>query len=241
MLKTFDPLLRPYAHAVKNDYKTVVLDPGHGGEDGGAEGPGGSLEKTMALDITKRVAAHLKTAGLKVVLTRDTDRAIELTDRPKLAAAAKADLFVSIHLNAGSATAQGAEVYALSLPGYPSSNDVGQAMVDPAPLAGNVHDASNMLLSYNIQKALRDNQGQEDRGVRRARFVVLKQAPCPATLVECGFLSNAAEEKDFGNEAYRKDIAKRISRGILAYVDRVVKAKLVSNPREQQVLPGTKK
>jgi len=222
-----DPLLRPDTHIKTKGARVVVLDPGHGGEDTGARGYRNIEEKRAVLDIAKRARVYLANAGLKVYLTRETDRYITLNGRTAKAAKSGADLFVSIHLNsAASTTAKGIETYALALQGHPSTSRSTVSKGDKRKYAGNKHDGANVLLSYYLQKALVNRTGSEDRGVRRARFVVLKNAPCPAALVECGFVSNKREAERFLERKYRDAVALAIARGVLDYVKIVNRAEL---------------
>jgi N-acetylmuramoyl-L-alanine amidase len=196
----------------------VVLDPGHGGRDTGAIGGGGLLEKTVALDLARRVERKLRGSGLKVRLTRKRDRTVDLRTRTTLAAKWGGGLFVSVHLNASvNRSAAGIETYALAVPGLPSTaSDSG----DPTPFPGHAHNGGNIFLAYCLHRALLSGTGAADRGIRRARFQVLREAPCPAALVECGFVSNRIEESRLATAVFRDEIAEAIARGIRAYVSR---------------------
>lgn len=213
-----DPLLRPTPYLDGRGCGIVVLDAGHGGEDTGTSGHGGSIEKILVLDIARKVGAHLKQDGLTVHLTRADDRFITLEERPAKARRWKADLFVSIHANsAGNKSARGAETFVLTAAGYPSTSSAVARPTKKEPYPGNRHDAPSALLGYAIQKALLKQTGTTDRGLRRARFVVLREAPCPAALVECGFLSHTEEAKKMLQPAYREKVALGIYQGIVAY------------------------
>lgn len=223
--KAIDPLMRPYAYLGERGYRVVVLDPGHGGEDAGARGRHGVEEKRVALDIAKRVRVQLANAGLKVFVTRETDRFIELDERSLKAARWGADLFVSIHLNsAPSSTPKGLETYVMANVGYPSTAAPAGLRGDKTAYSGNRFDHSNAALGYFMQKALLEKVKGEDRGERRARFAVLRDAPCTAALVECGFLSNPGEELHLLDAERRDSIAIAISKGILDYFNAVKKA-----------------
>lgn len=220
------PLLRP-ASAVRNKgHRVVVLDPGHGGMDAGALSPSGLHEKAVVLDVSLRVRAYLVSLGHTVYLTRHQDQALSLEERPRRARAWKADVFVSLHANGGSATARGVETYALSLPGQLSTNQTPNGLVDPLSHTGNAHNGANVLLAHLIHKELVVGGARVDRGLRRARFAVLREAPAPAALVEMGFLSNPGEGAKLATVAERDDLAKAIARGIDAYVREVRKAAL---------------
>lgn len=222
--KTLAPLLKPSRYLARRSVGIVVLDPGHGGEDAGAIGRRNVQEKRVVLDIANRVRVHLANAGMKVYLTRETDRFIPLQDRSARAARWGAHVFVSIHLNASATrTASGIETYVLAAPGCPPTAAVGRGNY-PA-FGGNVFDEASVVLGYHLQRALVQKTGGEDRGLRRARFMVLRNAPCPAALVECGFLSNPREEELMLAAAHREKIALGIVQGILNYAKEVQAAR----------------
>lgn len=214
--KNVAPLLQPGAFISRTQGRLILLDPGHGGDDTGAIGRGGMREKNITLDLAKRVRAKLANAGFKVLLTRETDRTMELSERTYRASRFDADLFVSIHLNATSgSTVSGVETYALTPIGQ--SGTAAGASTTKVAAAGNGHEGANFLLAYAIQRAMRIGGVGEDRGVRRARYAVLKDAPCPAALVECAFISHGQTETLLQGEWFRDKIAQGIADGIQAY------------------------
>jgi N-acetylmuramoyl-L-alanine amidase len=216
--------------------RTVVIDPGHGGENPGARGLGGSLEKDIALQIARRLRAELVNArGLSVFLTRDKDIDVELDDRTAIANNYKADLFISIHANASRARgAKGSEVYFLS---YQASDDESrrtaqlEGAAEPLPEAAAGTDLALILwdmaqaehleessaLASRIQEELAVVTGSEGRGVKQAPFRVLVGAAMPAVLVEVAFISNPDEEKLLAAEAYQAKVAASLARGIERY------------------------
>ncbi|MBM3860084.1 MAG: N-acetylmuramoyl-L-alanine amidase [Verrucomicrobia bacterium] len=218
VLKTVDPVLRQGRVAKPLAVRTIVLDPGHGGNESGAT-TRRSVEKTLVLDLAKRLQQQLEARGLRVSLTRTTDRLLSLESRPAFAAQKNADLFVSLHLNSGG-NASGIETFCLT-PAKAVSTAAAfrgwQATRDQNSYRGNRHDEQNIWLAHCIQKSLIRSTAAHDRGVRRARFVVIRDAPCPAVLVEAGFLSNATEERKLLTADYRNRLAKAIADGILAY------------------------
>lgn len=228
--KTLAPLLNSQRYVARRSATVVVLDPGHGGEDAGAIGRRNVQEKRVVLDIANRVRVHLANAGMKVYLTRETDRFIPLADRSARAARWGAHIFVSIHLNASATrTAGGVETYVLAAPGCPPTAAAGARGSYPA-FGGNVFDEASVILGYHLQRGLVQKTGSEDRGLRRARFMVLKNAPCPAALLECGFVSNSREEELLLQPSYREKIALGIVQGILNYAKEVQAARLAANP-----------
>jgi N-acetylmuramoyl-L-alanine amidase len=216
--------------------RTVVIDPGHGGSDLGAQGPGGTLEKDVALAIARRLRATLANSfGLQVFLTRDRDDDLSLDERTAIANNYKADLFVSIHANASRArSANGSEVYFLS---YQASDDEsrrvaqaeGMAALPAAPAGGAdlalilwdmaqaEHLEESSLLAVRIQEELAAVTSSQGRGVKQAPFRVLVGAAMPAVLVEVAFISNAEEEKLLAGEAFQGKVAAALARGIGRY------------------------
>jgi N-acetylmuramoyl-L-alanine amidase len=231
---TLAPVLRPFTVLHDQGFQVVVLDPGHGGEDPGALSPSGLQEKEVVLDVARRVRALLLRQGVRVYLTRHDDRFLELDERPRRAGRWQVDAFVSLHVNSGAATALGAETFVLSLPGSLSTN---QNPASPAPTnsyPGNTLNGPNMALAYSLHHALRSVPGVVDRGVKRARFSVLRQSPAPAALVEMGFLSHPEEGKKFQDSAYRDEMARSIARGIDNYLRAVKKARMASEAQQQE-------
>jgi N-acetylmuramoyl-L-alanine amidase len=181
---------------VRNTRVLVTVDPGHGGKDPGAIGIGGLREKDVVLDISLQVARLLEQQGVQVLLTRADDRFISLDGRTTMANRARADIFVSIHANAISMSrpdVNGLETY------YYSSG---------LRLAQTIHQS--ILQSINIR----------DRGVRQARFYVLRNSSMPAVLVETGFLTGREDAANLSNAAHRSQMAEAIARGILLYIQR---------------------
>jgi N-acetylmuramoyl-L-alanine amidase len=212
------PILRPDLFLADRRCETIVLDPGHGGRDPGAVGAGGLLEKDVTLDLGRRVRRILANEGFRVYLTRDRDRYVELRDRSRAAAARKADLFISLHVNsAPSPEPTGVETYRLTAPGYSSIEGAPEARFDPVSFDGNGFGAANAILGYCLQQSLSRSARGPDRGLKHARYVVLKNAPCPAVLVECGFLCNPTEEAMLKDSLYRERLAEGIAAGVRAY------------------------
>lgn len=190
--------------------KTIVLDPGHGGPDGGAVGKGDTLEKDIALDVTKRIRDYLQQAGAIVYLTRETDKDLaaeetkglsqrkveDIKNRVALIDEKDPDLFVSIHLNA-----------------LPSSEWSGaQTFYHPTL-------TSSRQLAENIQSEIKLNLENTNREALAINGVyVLKHANRPAALVEIGFLSNPEERELLKTSTYQDEMAASIYRGILNYV-----------------------
>lgn len=221
--KSISPILAPQAVSIPK-LRTIVLDPGHGGKDPGNMNTRlGINEKTMTLDVVRRLKSILEEKGYKVFVTRTRDSFIELDDRPGYANRMKADLFVSVHFNgAKSASVSGIETYCLTPAGQYSTNDA-RSSGDTGEQSGNRNDRWNILLGYYMQKTLVDRLDAEDRGVRRARFAVLRDLNCPGVLVECGFMNNPGEAAKIAKPLHRESIAQGISDAIALYHSRLYK------------------
>ena len=197
---------------------TICIDPGHGGRDPGNE-VGANQEKRFTLLLAKELREQLSRAGFKPVLTRSTDRFIELTDRIEFANRRKSDLFVCVHFNSAvtsRGSVRGTEVYCLSPAGASSTNSRGESGGGDW-CVGNRNNDRNLYLAYQIQKALTTRLGIEDRGVRRARFAVLRDARMPAVLIEAGFMSHPTEGRKIFTDEYRKQLARTIAEAIITY------------------------
>jgi len=212
------PLLSPTRDPAGFKISSICLDPGHGGKDPGYC-VGVNQEKKYTLLLAKEVRQQLERAGFKVTLTRTTDSFIELENRPEIAQRRHADLFVSLHFNSaetGRDNVQGAQVFCLTPPGASSTNARGEGG-GAGWFAGNRNNNKNLLLAYEVQQALVRDLAVEDRGVRRARFAVLRDATMPAVLVEAGFMSHPVEGKKIFTAAYREKLAQAIVAGVLTY------------------------
>lgn len=209
------PLLEPSKFVPPQPLQRVVIDPGHGGSDSGALAPEPKAqEKDIVLDIALRVRKHVAATGLVVSMTRDGDRTLSLEERATKSNELKADIFVSIHANsAGNRDARGIETFVIPAAGFASTSGTVSARVHP----GNTFDAASFILGYAIQHRLIAETGTMDRGVRRARFSVIRNVRCPGILVETGFLSNKAEAGRLNDAEYREQVARAIAEGIIAY------------------------
>lgn len=208
--------------------RTVVLDPGHGGSNAGARGPGMS-EKQLTLVLATQVAERLRSRGVTVQLTRTGDRTLTLRQRVAVANQASADLFVSIHANASpTRTQRGFETFVLTARGL----DVdGRALrADTAPTRAGVEpEIARVLddvergaaqwesadLAARVQRALRERRGETgDRGVRQDAHHVLLGATMPAILVEVGFIDHPVEGRELVTPAVQGKLADAIAESI---------------------------
>ena len=214
--KLVEPVLRP-ARIQTAPARTIVLDAGHGGYDQGARSVRGN-EKDFTLDVVLRARDLLQAAGYNVRLTRSADVFIPLELRAAFASYQSNALFISVHFNSGMRSdAEGIETYCLAPRGVPSSNDTNLTFSDFRPCMGNVRDAENIALATAIHTALITRLGVGDRGIKRARFVVLRDSTVPGVLIEGGFLTNAVDDMRIANPAFRQNMAQAIVQGIEAY------------------------
>lgn len=213
----------------------IMLDPGHGGTDQGCSNAT-LLEKTLTLDIAKRVATKLRQANIPATLTRVADATtLTLAERVALADSRACTLFVTLHVNSASnPNAQGIEVFTLPLPGAEATNG-GAARSDVKP---GIDSAANTRLALDIQKALlRMPDTPADRGLKRANFYLLRnigfanRPAIPAVLVEVGFITHAEESAKLESPAYRDQLATAVAQGIQTYATRSEQRVQVTNPR----------
>jgi N-acetylmuramoyl-L-alanine amidase len=233
--------LAALAAAKKRDrVRLVVIDAGHGGDDTGARGPGGVLEKHVTLAIAKNLADELnKVNGVRAILTRDSDFFIPLRQRYEIAEKAKADLFVSIHCNSSRRRGRGSgtEVYFLSLKGASDQADADLAdLENAADIVGGVppqaeDDVVSVLYDVKRNVALERSQllaetlldhvaadrRVESRGIKQAGFVVLKSVEFPSVLVETAFINNYREVKLLKDPAFQRQMGKQLANGVVAY------------------------
>ena len=212
--KTIAPLSPRRTGVLRHRVTTITIDPGHGGRDRGAAGRM-LLEKMRTLTLAYRVAAILRACGYRDRLTRSSDYYVPLAERCRIQKQHKSDLFVSIHVNAATKKSfHGVETFALTPAGAASTS--GGPPSDKS-YSGNRFDANNLLLAHSIQKSLLRRTGAFDRGVKRARFAVLRDIAAPGVLVEVGFVSNPREENLLLDPAYCEKIARGIVEGIIVY------------------------
>ncbi len=218
------------ASGVSASAPMVVVDAGHGGHDPGTA-HFGLKEKYLALDIAKRLRRHLQEAGVKVVMTRDSDHFVPLSGRSAVANRLRADLFVSVHINANrNGSVSGVEVY------YPRVSAAPRAQWPPAVEASEVSvpspavkqtlwdlvlgrtRSSSRKLALTVCRSMRQELQVPCRGAKPARFVVLREAWMPAVLVEVGYVSNEEEARRLARTDYREAAAQAIAQGIAAHL-----------------------
>ena len=218
LAKTIEPQFRP--HLIKNlrPLKTVVIDAGHGGVEKGAASSYGS-EKEFSLDVAQRLKSWLEAKGLHVIMTRGGDDLVPLPERARIANATRDSIFVSIHFNATdtNSEATGFEIYSLTPRGAPSTQDNYLQARFANMQAGSPVDAASLILSTAVYHSMLGYMPEFDRGVKRARFAVLRLTQIPAILVEGGFLTERDESRLIAKPAWREQLAQAIAVGIENY------------------------
>ncbi|HTF34871.1 MAG TPA: N-acetylmuramoyl-L-alanine amidase [Myxococcota bacterium] len=222
------------AGAAPDRFDRVVIDAGHGGDDQGAGGPQGLLEKNIVLDVARRLATRLRDDGLEVVMTRDGDQAVSLEQRAAVANESHGELFLSIHANAApSPKARGIETFFVSLH---ASDEAAQRVAtrensafrsatgsvggtDPVAailgdLTASEHLAESNEFARLAHEALAAIDRHPSRGVKQAPFYVLMGVQMPATLVEIGFITNPQEERALGSKVRQEQIADALARAV---------------------------
>src|SRR6266699_2826264 len=235
--KTIEPLVRPHRVPNVGKVQTVVLDPGHGGHDKGQVSRYG-CEKDFALDVARKLRPILQAKGLRVIMTREGDYFVPLEVRAKIANAARNSIFVSIHFNATDRdpNATGFEIFSFTPRGAPSTSDDWVTPTSLSMQAGTVVDAQSMALSACVYHSLLGHIPEFDRGIKRARFAVLRLTRVPAVLVEGGLLTERGESRLIAKKDWRGRLAQAISVGIENYRALAVKKQppmLVADYRRQ--------
>src|SRR6266481_1503682 len=216
--KTIEPLVRPHRVPNVGKVQTVVLDAGHGGHDKGQVSRYG-CEKDFALDVARKLRPLLQAKGLRVIMTREGDYFVPLEVRAKIANAARNSIFVSIHFNATNddPNATGFEIFSFTPRGAPSTSDGTAAASSVNLQPGSSVDAQSMALSACIYHSVLGHIPEYDRGIKRARFAVLRLTKVPAVLLEGGFLTERGECKLISNKDWRGKLAAAIGVGIENY------------------------
>ena len=218
LAKTIEPQFRPHLIRSFGKIKTVVLDPGHGGVEKGAASSYGN-EKEYTLDVALKLRPLLQAKGFNVVMTRERDEVVSLHERARIANATRDSIFVSIHFNATDTnpSASGFEIYSLTPRGAPSTQDNAMLGHFLNMQAGSPVDAPSLVLSTSVYHAMLGHMPEFDRGVKRARFAVLRLTNIPAILVEGGFVTEREESRLIATSAWRAKLAQSISVGIENY------------------------
>ena len=242
------PVLLPEPAPLERSLRTVLVDAGHGGEDHGAQGVSGVLEKDVTLATARKLARELRRAGFTVIETRTADTTVELARRTELANASGAGLFVSIHANSAPAPgARGIETYSMDLASDESALRLAErenrvletlsaagaraARLPDEQLLEELRHGANADWSRELGKdvhrelvgATRAFFGRDvikDRGQRSGPFWVLLDSEIPSILVELGYLTHEAEEQRVRSHAFQEQAAAAIAVGVQTWVER---------------------
>jgi N-acetylmuramoyl-L-alanine amidase len=220
--------------------RTIVIDPGHGGDEEGARGSAGLVEKDVALDVARRLKGQIEgRLGIRVLLTRDEDRLVPHDERASIANNNKADLFVSLHANSSpNRSAKGAEVFYLSLDGLDAEARklAENPETRPVPILGGGsrdldlilwdmaqarHLAESSAFAVTVEEELRRHVEMSPNPIQQAPFRVLVAANMPAVLVEMAFLSNPDEERLLASDEFKNRIVQALYDAIVRYRARV--------------------
>ncbi|BDS06240.1 hypothetical protein NT6N_12800 [Oceaniferula spumae] len=223
LVKLIDPVMRPSYISSAKPFKTVVVDAGHGGHDSGSTGHF-SYEKTYTLTVARLLRDELQRKGYNVVMTRDSDVFISLSNRVRIANKYKNAIFLSIHFNSGQSRANGIETFTVSPVGVPHLGR-GVRERDFNLVPGNIMDSASIALATAVHSRtllyLNNEAGNNfkisDRGIKRARFNVLTGIEIPAILLEGGFLSNRTEAAKVHSPVYQKTLAAAVARAVDVY------------------------
>lgn len=217
--------------------RTIVIDPGHGGDEEGARGSFGALEKDVTLAVAQRLKAAIEgRLGIRVLLTREADQTVSLDERAARANNNKADLFLSLHANASPRGATtGAEVFYLSLDEYGSeARGVAEREGQAVPVFGGGTRQIELILwdmaqaryieqsaslASLIEEELRKRITMSPRAIQQAPFRVLVGANMPAALVEMGFITNPDEERLLTSDAHQSGIVQALVDAIVRFRD----------------------
>jgi N-acetylmuramoyl-L-alanine amidase len=225
------------AYPAKKPGKTlIVLDPGHGGQDTGALGKEGTVEKDLVLDLCVRMKEALEKENIDVLLTRNSDVLIPLRERAAFANFNKADLFISVHFNASPLkSVRGSESYIMSREATDlwskelaekenlsaGSGETGDGLsLILWNLAQNQYIVESTSIAGELQQSLNELFGTKDRGVRQAPFAVLEGARMPAVLLEVAYISNQQEAKDIQNREFSDKVINAIVAPLARFRDR---------------------
>lgn len=230
----------PVIPAARSGLQTIVIDPGHGGEDIGARGRGGLEEKAFTLDVARRLRAAIEMRlGIRVVLTRDEDRGLSLDERAAIANNSKASLFLSLHANASlSPNVTGAEVYRLRVdPEVEAARRQAAATAVTMPVLGggtrqidvirwDLAQARHLDQSATLAALLREDLGSHGvplaaQPERQAPLRVLEAADMPAALVEIAYLTNAGQEGLAGSDAFKNTVVQSLYDSIVRFRSRL--------------------
>ena len=248
----------PVFGAPRSSIRTIVLDPGHGGDDAGVKGPNGTMEKDVVLAVAKRMKSAIEgRLGIRVIMTRDEDKIADADTRAAIANNNKADLFISLHANASPrAATKGALIYYLSLDRFgEEARRQSQADREELPVYGGgtrefalvdwelaqaAHVQESAAFASLAYQKLRAPATMPSVSVEKAPMRTLAGANMPAVLLEMGYLSNPAEEKTLASAEFQNGLAQAITEAVIAFRDYLEQTPQTSDrPAAPVALQGT--
>jgi len=225
--------------------RTVVIDPGHGGTEGGAKGASGTLEKDLTLGVARKLKSAIENRlGLRALLTRDADGLVTLDERAAFANNNNADLLISLHVNASlRKEVKGAQVLYLSLEGYDAQQTASTAATFPTfgggsreidvilwEVAQRQHLAQSSAFAALVEEELRNLVPMSGQPVQQAPLRVLVGANMPAVLVELGFLTNAEQEQAMASAEFQNAVVQALLNAVVRYRDTVERGRVATAP-----------
>jgi N-acetylmuramoyl-L-alanine amidase len=237
--KILEPVLRPGKIKNAGPVRTVVLDAGHGGHDSGATGRRG-MEKEAALDVVLRAKRLLEAQGYTVRLTRSRDVFVPLEQRAAYANRFPDAIFVSVHFNKSSkGTASGIETFALAPRGVPSMDEQNFSYSDLKQHPGHARDPENIALATALHSSMLRKMRLYDRGIKRARFAVIRNIRIPGVLLEGGFMNHPVDSQLIASSSFRDSFAKAILEGVNRYSSAISGRSATSSPAPSAVATAT--
>lgn len=200
--KLLDPILRPVYISNRQEVKTVVIDPGHGGHDIGVRNAA-IREADFTQLVARTLAEELQKRHYTVILTQDSNSFRSNQQRAEITRRQENAIFISLHLNTGRSDVKGVQTYTTA-----------PAAFGEQPVPGNEYDAANIALAFALQSALISHTGATDAGIKRSHFSLLNSLNCPAALVELGYATNEEDCAALNSETHRQALCTALADGI---------------------------
>ena len=224
---TLDPILRPLYIPTRQEIKTVIIDPGHGGRDPGRQGEH-LREADISLTLARQLADALNKQGFRTILTRESNEFRSDQQRVNMCDEYQQALFLTLHANAGGPTSSGIETYTAA----PATKGV-------APRPGNANDAANIALAAAVQAGMLARTNAADGACRRVHYSLLSSVKCPAVGIVVGYLTNTEEATKLGTPEYCAALIQGITDGVLAFTGQMNPATTYLPAPVQQEQPTT--
>lgn len=200
--KLLDPILRPVYIPNRQEVKTIVIDPGHGGHDIGVRNAH-IREADFTQLMARALAEELRQRGYTVILTQDSNSFRSNQQRAEITRRQENAIFISLHLNTGRSDVKGVQTYTTA-----------PAAFGESPVPGNEFDAANIALAFALQASLISHTSATDAGIKRSHFSLLNSLNCPAALVELGYATNEDDCAALNSETHRQALCTALANGI---------------------------